>query len=160
MPLAKRFRSVKNWPKPRVENSRRATARTFPKSSPRSNESPPAPSARKTIAHRFIGGFRWQVERVPSGTAEWVWLPAPNFLPSLRGLVTFRNISPVLKRLSLPTSFLPLHHVCFYGCKSRENTGNRQCSKLTGTAFVTRANHGSPRPLTARILCVFQAIAQ
>src|ERR1022692_3836169 len=62
--------------------------------------------------------------------------------------------------LSLPTSFLSLHHVCFYGCKSRENTGNRQCSKLTGTAFVTRANHGSPRPLTARILCVFQAIAQ
>jgi hypothetical protein len=54
-------------------------------------KNPKAPLVRKTIAHRFIGGSRWQTETSPVRDGrEWF----SNLLSSLTGLISFGNISP------------------------------------------------------------------
>jgi len=54
-------------------------------------KNPKAPLARKTIAHRFIGGSRRQTEASPVRDGR-KWFA--DLLSSLTGLIAFGNISP------------------------------------------------------------------
>jgi hypothetical protein len=64
-------------------------------------KNPPAPLARKKIAHRFIGGSRRQTETSPVRDGR-KWFA--NLLPSLTGLIAFRDIVPSVET---PGYFLP-----------------------------------------------------
>jgi hypothetical protein len=68
---------------------------------PLEGQNPEAPLARKTIAHRFIGGFRWQMETSPVRDGR-KWFS--NLLSSLTGLIAFWDIVPSVKTLGY---FLP-----------------------------------------------------
>jgi len=64
-------------------------------------KNPKAPLARKTIAHRFIGGSRRQMETSPVRDGR-KWFS--NLLSSLTGLIAFWDIVPSVETLGY---FLP-----------------------------------------------------